>query len=174
MAGWHYWLNGHGFGWTQGVDGQGGLACCNSWGRKESDTAERLNWTEWSINGIFYWSGYSSLYCYFFIHLFPWHSLTFAKGFHSFILSFFYTKKRMKTSLYVDKNLVSYFFLYQTNHNAWETVHENLVSHFFILKKNHIAPVVRNFFKSNKKPNYTKQIFSDFLNQVLFKFYSIK
>ena len=47
MAGWHHWLNGHGFGWTLGVgDGQGGLACCSSWGRKESDTTERLNWTE--------------------------------------------------------------------------------------------------------------------------------
>ena len=35
------------FEWTPGVsDGQGGLACCNSWGRKESDTTERLNWTE--------------------------------------------------------------------------------------------------------------------------------
>ena len=34
-----------GFGWTPGVgDGQGGLACCGSWGRKESDTPERLNW----------------------------------------------------------------------------------------------------------------------------------
>ena len=34
----------HGFGWTLGVgDGQGRLACCGSWGRKESDTAERLN-----------------------------------------------------------------------------------------------------------------------------------
>ena len=33
--------------WTPGVgDGQGGLACCDSWGRKESDTTERLNWTE--------------------------------------------------------------------------------------------------------------------------------
>ena len=32
------------FGWTLGVgDGQGGLACCNSWGRKESDMTERLN-----------------------------------------------------------------------------------------------------------------------------------
>ena len=31
MVGWHYWLNGHGFGWTLGVgDGQGGLACCGS------------------------------------------------------------------------------------------------------------------------------------------------
>ena len=49
MVGWHHWLNGHEFGWTPGVgDGQGGLACCGSWGRKESDTTERLNWTELS------------------------------------------------------------------------------------------------------------------------------
>ena len=44
MVGWHHGLNGHGFGWIPGVgDGQGGLACCGSWGRKESDTTERLN-----------------------------------------------------------------------------------------------------------------------------------
>ena len=36
MVGWHHWLNGHEFGWTQVVgDGQGGLACCGSWGCKE-------------------------------------------------------------------------------------------------------------------------------------------
>ena len=47
MAGWHHQLDGHEFGWTPGVgDGQGGLACCNSWGHKESDVTERLNWTE--------------------------------------------------------------------------------------------------------------------------------
>ena len=47
MAGWNHWLNGHESEWTPGVgDGQGGLACCDSWGRKESDTTERLNWTE--------------------------------------------------------------------------------------------------------------------------------
>ena len=47
MAGWHHWLNGRESQWTLGVgDGQGGLACCNSWGREESDTTERLNWTE--------------------------------------------------------------------------------------------------------------------------------
>ena len=47
MAGWHHRLNGHGFGWTPGVgDGQGGLAHCSSWGRKESDMAEQLKWTE--------------------------------------------------------------------------------------------------------------------------------
>ena len=43
MAGWHHRLDGHEFKWTLGVDdGQGGLACCNSWGRKELDTTERL------------------------------------------------------------------------------------------------------------------------------------
>ena len=47
MVGWHHRLNGHGFGWTPGVgDGQGGLACCDSWGCKESDTTEPLKWTE--------------------------------------------------------------------------------------------------------------------------------
>ena len=50
MAGWHHRLDGHEFGWTLGDgDGQGGLACCNSWGRKESDTTEWLNWTELNI-----------------------------------------------------------------------------------------------------------------------------
>ena len=44
MAGWHHQLYRHGFGWTPGVgDGQGGLACCDSWDRKESDRTERLN-----------------------------------------------------------------------------------------------------------------------------------
>ena len=47
MVGWHHGLNGHGFGWTLGVgDGQRGLACCGSWGHKESDTTEQLNGTE--------------------------------------------------------------------------------------------------------------------------------
>ena len=47
MAGWHHRLNGCEFEWTLGVgDGQGGLACCGSWGRKKSDTTEWLNWTE--------------------------------------------------------------------------------------------------------------------------------
>ena len=50
MTGWHHWLNGYEFEWTPGVgDGQGGLACCDSWGRKESDTTERLNWTELNL-----------------------------------------------------------------------------------------------------------------------------
>ena len=45
MAGWHHQLDGHEFEWTPGVgDGQGGLVCCDSWGHKQSDTTEQLNW----------------------------------------------------------------------------------------------------------------------------------
>ena len=47
MAEWHHQLNAHKFEWTPGDgDGQGGLACCSSWGHKESDMTEQLNWTE--------------------------------------------------------------------------------------------------------------------------------
>ena len=55
MAGWHHRLNGLEFEWTPGVgDGQGGLACCSSWGCKESDTTEWLNWTQdWFWYSVF-------------------------------------------------------------------------------------------------------------------------
>ena len=64
MAGWHHWLNGLESEWTPGVgDGQGGLVCCDSWGREESDTTEWLNWTEsisyvqfFLVNPILFWS----------------------------------------------------------------------------------------------------------------------
>ena len=47
MAGWHHRLDGCESEWTPGIgDGQGGLACCDSWGHKESDMTEQLNWTE--------------------------------------------------------------------------------------------------------------------------------
>ena len=47
MAGWHHWLDAPESEWTLGVgDGQGGLACCDSWGRKESDTTEWLIWSD--------------------------------------------------------------------------------------------------------------------------------
>jgi len=53
-AGWHHWLDGRESRWTPRVgDGQGGLACCDSWGRKESDTTEQLIWSDliwqWSV-----------------------------------------------------------------------------------------------------------------------------
>ena len=47
MVRWHHQLNGHEPEWTLGiVDGQGGLACCSPWGRKESDMTEQLNWCD--------------------------------------------------------------------------------------------------------------------------------
>ena len=57
MAGWHHWLDGHGFGWTPGVgDGQGGLVCCYSWSHKKSDMTKQLNWTELNwIEDVLFW-----------------------------------------------------------------------------------------------------------------------
>ena len=47
MVGWHHGLSGQGFEQTlRVVDAQGGLACCGSWGHKESGTTELLNRTE--------------------------------------------------------------------------------------------------------------------------------
>ena len=47
MAAWHHQLNAREFAWTLGAgNGQGGLACCDSWGRKELDMTEWMNWTE--------------------------------------------------------------------------------------------------------------------------------
>ena len=47
MVGWHHWLNGHEFEQALGAgDGQGGLACCSTWGYKKLDTTEWLNWTD--------------------------------------------------------------------------------------------------------------------------------
>ena len=52
VVGWHHWLDGHEFEQAPGVgDGQGGLVCCDSWGRKESDKTEQLNWTELKKRG---------------------------------------------------------------------------------------------------------------------------
>ena len=56
MAGWHHRLDGRESEWIPGVgDGQGGLVCCDSWGRKELDTTEWLNWTELNWMHIRYW-----------------------------------------------------------------------------------------------------------------------
>ena len=45
MVGWHHRVDGHEFEQAPGVgDGQGSLACCSPWVRKQLDTTERLNW----------------------------------------------------------------------------------------------------------------------------------
>ena len=77
MSGWHHWLDRCESEWTPGVDdGQGGLACWDSWGRKESDTTERLNWSElmarWKrgLIWVFVWQLYLSFSC----HQYIWYS----------------------------------------------------------------------------------------------------
>ena len=70
MAGCHHWLNGREPEWTPGVsDGQGGLACCDSWGRKELDTTEWLNWTVCIIPLVLKWKCLQLLYLQLFILL---------------------------------------------------------------------------------------------------------
>ena len=68
MVGWHHRLHGHGFGWTLGVgDGQEGLACCSSWGHKESDMTERrteLNYSLRNQNEIEYEKEYMCSFIY--------------------------------------------------------------------------------------------------------------
>ena len=63
MAGWHHQLDGCESEWTLGVgDGQGGLACCNSWGRKELDTSEWLNWTD-CLNLMLFKNACREIFC---------------------------------------------------------------------------------------------------------------
>ena len=63
MAGCYHWLDGHESQWTPGVgDGQGGLACCNSWDHKELDTTEQLNWTELNIKRSFIYANLIMVY----------------------------------------------------------------------------------------------------------------
>ena len=62
MAGWHHWPDGRESQWTPGVgDVQGGLACCDSWGHKKSETTERLNWILLFYN-LNYGSGSSKIF----------------------------------------------------------------------------------------------------------------
>ena len=69
MAGWHHGLDGHKFEWTPEVgDGQGGLACCDSWGRKESHMTEWLNWIELNVQES---ESALSLSLYVYIYIFP-------------------------------------------------------------------------------------------------------
>ena len=66
MVGWHHWLDGRESEWTPGVgDGQGGLACCDSWGCKELDMTERLNWNELNWSFSLCYGNYKSNVCVF-------------------------------------------------------------------------------------------------------------
>ena len=53
MVGCHHQLDGHEFEQALGAgNGQGSLVCCTPWSYKESDTIERLNWTEVSFRAV--------------------------------------------------------------------------------------------------------------------------
>ena len=63
MTGWHHWLDGRESEWTPAVgDGQGGLVCCDSWGCKESDMTERLNWSLHEVNYKIWTEFHTNLY----------------------------------------------------------------------------------------------------------------
>ena len=97
MVGWRHWLDGHGFGWTPGVgDGQGGLAYCSSWGSKESETTERLNWTEFTL-GIH-------------VSLLSIYSLFFRNNFRARSLSWQIFLHRLDTNLPLFINACEIFF----------------------------------------------------------------
>ena len=90
MAGRHHWLNGRESEWNPGVgDGQGDLAYCDSWGRKESDTTERLNWTElcYSVSHVFFVASLcTELWCWGVAAFFMFRVLTFLTLTFPFIL----------------------------------------------------------------------------------------
>ena len=103
MAGWHHWLNGREFEWTPGVgDGQGGLTCCDSWGLKESDTTEWLNWTElnWTecTGGHSYTLLYMNISAYFVYHT--------LKSFTSYLMSE-YLQERLFFCVYKTENIAN-------------------------------------------------------------------
>ena len=53
MVGWHHRFDEHDLEQALGVgDGQGSLVCCSPWGRKESDTTERLNGLIYRLNSM--------------------------------------------------------------------------------------------------------------------------
>ena len=77
MVGWHHRLNGHECEQVLGVaDGQGGLACCSPWGRKESDMTEQLNSTTFKAAHVYLIKKHTlviNVFTEFFESVFPFH-----------------------------------------------------------------------------------------------------
>ena len=114
MAGWHHWVHGRESEWTPGVGGgQRGLACCDSWGCKESDMTERLNWTDSCVTGDLWTLGASGVFHS--LHNFEarmnffffFGCCSFPLSAQLFTLSFFF-------SLYFLINLFYYYYFYFT------------------------------------------------------------
>ena len=110
MVGWHHRLNGRGLGGTPGAgDGQGDLACCSSWGRKELDTTEWLNSTKLIFHIIII------LYL-----------ISYISKFYETLLLLFYTVSIIQ--------IYSHFLLYFPFSFSYSSCFW-LISYFFYLKK---------------------------------------
>jgi len=118
MAGWHHWLDGRESEWTPGVgDGQGGLECCDSWGHKESDTTERLNWTELNLSLLFSWLLFT-------VYLSKGHEniILYSKTFIALIFIFIYTLSRTEFVKGVRHVLLRWsrdFLIFKTKERIW-------------------------------------------------------
>ena len=137
MAGWHHQLDGHEFGWTLGVgDGQGSLACCNSWGHKVSDTTEWLNWTEWAF--MYKNTKLNSMYGYFFDNI-PRHEMFDLKLF----LCFWCVPKFPKKSISVNLQFHQWFLRRPRTHSTVKSTvkstKSSLLKHFLIFT---LSPIV--------------------------------
>ena len=106
MVGWHHWLNGHEFEQAPGIgDGQGSLACCSPWGHKESDTTERLNWTELKHKFCMHWE--TKIFVWL---TFLWYSL-YCNGLelsHQYLLSTYYIYYYTLPTIYLWCNICLY------------------------------------------------------------------
>ena len=117
MARWHHRLDGHEFEWSPGVgDGQGGLACCDSWGCKESDTTEWLNWSECTVPLCLFFNPSRSLvniYCIFSIFafiLYPRSWIIFTS-----IMNYFFGRLPISTSFGCFPGVLSCPFVWNKN-----------------------------------------------------------
>ena len=103
MAGWHHWLDEHEHEWTPGVgDGQGFLACCDSWGRRVGhDWATELNWTELRVPQTIvtmFQSITNKQHCFWAISLFLYSSVS--NAWRIVVLSVCWVNEQISTILY--------------------------------------------------------------------------
>ena len=111
MVRWHHWLNGLGFGWTPGVgDRQGGLACYGSWGRKEWNTTEQLNWTYIYIYISQYFIPH---YCWIIVHVWIYYIIVIHSSLDRHVSCFYFLAitKNAAMNIHVQTAVWTYLFM---------------------------------------------------------------